>query len=191
LLLAWGRGEEAALETLVPILYAELHRLARRYMRGEPANHTLQASALVNEAYLRLIDSRRVQWQNHDHFLAVAAQLMRRILVDFARSRRSGKRGGENWRVTLTEGLERRDVKTRDLVALDDALIALAARDSRKAQVIELLLRRAERWRNGRRAGRLRGHRDPRLEVGSRLAATRTERWSERCRSVTGGGRWM
>ena len=138
LLLAWGRGEDAALEKLVPLVHAELHRLARRYMRGERANRTLQTSALVNEAYLRLIESRRVNWQDHSHFLAVAAQLMRRILVDFARSRRSAKRGGEDWRVTLVEGLDVAEAKTRDLVALDDALTALAARDARKAQLIEL-----------------------------------------------------
>jgi len=138
LLLAWGQGEDGAFDKLVPILYAELHRLARRYMRGEPANHTLQASALVNEAYLRLVESRRVHWRDHHHFLAVAAQLMRRILVDSARSRRSVKRGAQNWRVTLTEGLFVRDAKTRDLVALDDALTALATHDARKARVIEL-----------------------------------------------------
>jgi RNA polymerase sigma factor (TIGR02999 family) len=92
----------------------------------------------VNEAYLRLVESRRVHWQDHSHFLAVAAQLMRRILVDFARSRRSAKRGGEDWRVTLVEGLDVAEAKTRDLVALDDALTALAARDARKAQLIEL-----------------------------------------------------
>ncbi len=138
LLLAWGQGEDAAFEKLVPMLYAELHRLARRYMRGEPADHTLQASALVNEAYLRLVESRRVHWRDHHHFLAVAAQLMRRILVDCARSRRSVKGGAQNWRVTLTEGLPLTEAKTRDLVALDDALTALAAHDSRKARVIEL-----------------------------------------------------
>jgi RNA polymerase sigma factor (TIGR02999 family) len=138
LLLAWGQGEDAAFEKLVPIVHAELCRLARRYMRGERANHTLQTSALVNEAYLRLIESRRVHWRDHSHFLAVSAQLMRRILVDSARSRRSAKRGGEDWRVTLADGLDVAEAKTRDLVALDDALTALAARDARKAQLIEL-----------------------------------------------------
>ena len=138
LLLAWGQGEDAAFEKLVPILHAELYRLARRYMRGERANHTLQTSALVNEAYLRLIESRRVHWRDRGHFLAISAQLMRRILVDFARSRRSTKRGGEDWRVTLVDGLDVAEAKTRDLVALDDALTALATRDARKAQLIEL-----------------------------------------------------
>jgi RNA polymerase sigma-70 factor, ECF subfamily len=138
LLLAWRRGEDAAFEKLVPILYTELRHLARRYMRGEAANHTLQVSALVSEAYLRLLESRRVHWRDHRHFLAVAAQLMRRILVDAARSRRSVKRGARNWRVTLTEGLPVSAAKTRDLVALDDALNALATHDSRKARVIEL-----------------------------------------------------
>jgi RNA polymerase sigma factor (TIGR02999 family) len=138
LLLAWRQGEDAAFEKLVPLVYAELHRLARRYMRGEPAGHTLQASALVNEAYLRLVESRRVHWQDRHHFLAVSAQLMRRILVDLARSRRSVKRGAQNWRVTLTEGLPISDAKALDLVALDDALAALATHDARKARVIEL-----------------------------------------------------
>lgn len=138
LLLAWGQGDDAALGKLVPIVYAELHRIARHYLRGERAHHTLQASALINEAYLRLIESRRVHWRDRNHFLAVSAQLMRRILVDFARSRGSVKRGGRDWRVTLVEGLDVAEPKTRDLVALDDALTALAAVDPRKAQLIEL-----------------------------------------------------
>ena len=93
LLLAWSGGEASALDKLVPLVYAELHRLARRYMRGEPEGHTLETSALINEAYLRLVDSSRVRWRDRVHFLAVSAQLMRRVLVDFARARRSHRRG--------------------------------------------------------------------------------------------------
>ena len=103
LLLAWSEGNEAALEKLTPLVYRELHRLARNYMKRETPDHTLQATALVNEAYLRLIDGSRVQWRNRTHFFAVSAKLMRRILVDFARSRRSQKRGGEAEPVSLEE----------------------------------------------------------------------------------------
>src|ERR1700680_2935269 len=105
LLLAWGHGDEAALEQLMPLVHAELRRLARRPMGHERAGHTLQATALVNEAYLRLIDIHHVQWQNRAHFFAMSARLMRRILVDFARSRKYQKRGGGAQRVTLDEGL--------------------------------------------------------------------------------------
>src|SRR5882762_5043029 len=105
LLLAWSGGDQAALEKLMPLVYAELHRLARRYMGGEHAGRTLQTSALVNEAYLRLVDAHGVQWQNRAHFFAVSAQIMRRILVDFARTRQNLKRGGGARQVTLDEGL--------------------------------------------------------------------------------------
>src|SRR5262245_52337795 len=105
LLLAWGAGDEKALEQLLPLVHRELHHLARRYMAGERPGHTLQASALVNEAYLKLVDNRRVQWQNRAHFLGVSAQLMRRILVDFARRRRYLKRGGGARPVSLNEEL--------------------------------------------------------------------------------------
>src|SRR6266705_6059026 len=100
LLLAWSEGEQTALEKLMPLVYAELHRLAKRYMRREHAGHTLQTSALVNEAYLRLIDAHGVRWQNRAHFFAVSAQIMRRILVDFARARQNLKRGGRALQVT-------------------------------------------------------------------------------------------
>ena len=138
LLLAWGNGQDAALEELLPLVHGELRRLARRYMYGERPNHTLQATALVNEAYLRLVDSRRVGWQNRAHFFAISAQLMRRILVDSARSRGYQKRGGGIPKVTLDEGLIGPQEKSRDLVALDDALKALCGVDARKAQVVEL-----------------------------------------------------
>ena len=136
--MAWHNGDEDALSRLTPLVYEELHRLAAAYMRRERAQHTLQTSALVHEAYIKLVDSRRVRWQNRAHFLAVAAQLMRRILVDFARSRQYQKRGGDWQQVTLDEKL---GVTTRldsDLVALDAALEEFAKLDPRKARVIEL-----------------------------------------------------
>jgi RNA polymerase sigma factor (TIGR02999 family) len=138
LLLAWGKGEQAALDKLIPLVTAELRRLAHHYMGGERAGHTLQTTALVNEAYLRLVDSRRVRWQNRAHFFALSAQLMRRILVDFARSRNYQKRGGEAQRVTLDEGLIVSEERGADLVALDEALQALADVDPRKSQVVEM-----------------------------------------------------
>ena len=116
----------------------ELHQIARRCMRGERAGHSLQATALVNEVYLRLIDTRRVQWQDRSHFLAMSARLMRRILVDHARGRQYQKRGGGAQRVTLVDELGRSDERPYDLVALDDALETLARVDGRKAQVVEL-----------------------------------------------------
>ena len=137
LLLAWREGKQDALQRLTPLVYAELHRLAHNYMAGERTGHTLQSTALVNEAYLRLVDSSRVQWQNRAHFFAVSAQLMRRILVDFARSRQYAKRGGKAPMLSLDEvpivGQE-----CPDLTALDDAMSALAALDARKSQVVEL-----------------------------------------------------
>jgi RNA polymerase sigma-70 factor (ECF subfamily) len=138
LLMAWRDGDEDALSRLTPLVYDEIRRLAAAHMRREKAGHTLQTSALVNEAYIRLVDSSRVRWQNRAHFLAVASQLMRRILVDFARTRRYQKRGGDWHQVTLDDGL---GVTTRldsDLVALDEALQELAKLDPRKARVIEL-----------------------------------------------------
>jgi len=138
LLLAWGQGEEAALEKLVPLVHAELRRIARRYMIGERKGHTLQTTALVNEAYLRLVDSQKVNWQNRAHFFAISAQLMRRILVDHARSRAYQKRGGGAYKVTLDEAMIGPEEPGHDLVALDDALHALAEIDPRKTQVIEL-----------------------------------------------------
>jgi RNA polymerase sigma factor (TIGR02999 family) len=137
LLLAWSEGKQDALQKLTPLVYGELHRLAHNYMAGERTGHTLQSTALVNEAYLRLVDSSRVRWQNRAHFFAVSAQLMRRILVDFARSRQYAKRGGKAPMLSLDEvpivGEER-----ADLAALDDAMSALAALDARKSRVVEL-----------------------------------------------------
>ena len=138
LLLAWGGGDGKALAALTPLVYDHLHRLARHYMVGERPGHTLQATALVNEAYLRVVDSSKVRWQNRTHFFALAAQLMRRILVDFARSHGNQKRGAGMHQTTLNESLVISSKPDPDLVALDDALVALADVDARKAQVVEL-----------------------------------------------------
>ena len=138
LLQAWSQGEDAALEELLPLVHQELRRLARRYMFGERPEHTLQATALVNEAYLRLVSSRQVNWQNRAHFFAISAQLMRRILVDHARARGYRKRGGGAAKITLDEALVRPPEKGQDLVALDDALKELAGVDPRKSKVVEL-----------------------------------------------------
>jgi len=138
LLRAWGGGDETAFDELVPLVHEELRRLARRYMRHERPGHTLQATALVNEAYLRLIDVNRVPWQNRAHFFAMAARVMRRILVDAARARRYQKRGGGAPKVSLDEALLVSSEPGQDLVALDDALNALAAMDPRRGQVVEM-----------------------------------------------------
>jgi RNA polymerase sigma factor (TIGR02999 family) len=137
LLQAWSGGDRKALDRLTPIVYHELHRLARRYMRGERTGHSLQATALVNEAYLRLVDYKRMHWQNRAHFFAVSAQLMRRILVDRAR-RHNLKRGAGYEQVSLDDTATLDKPAGEDLVALDEALTALAQFDPRKAQVIEL-----------------------------------------------------
>jgi RNA polymerase sigma factor (TIGR02999 family) len=138
LLLAWGAGDKAAFDALMPLVYTELRRLARNYMRQQRPDHTLQTTALVNEAYLRLIDSSRVNWQNRTHFFAISAQLMRRILVDFARRRGSLKRGGEVQKVELDEALVIPLEQKTDLVALDDALKILAELNPRQSEVVEL-----------------------------------------------------
>jgi RNA polymerase sigma factor (TIGR02999 family) len=138
LLLAWGQGDQTALERLMPLVYEELRRLARRHMNRQPAGHTLQTTALVNEAYLRLIDSSQVQWQNRAHFFAVSAHLMRRILIDFARSRKSLKRGAEARQITLDDALEVSSERGADLIALDDALNTLAGLNPRQSQIVEL-----------------------------------------------------
>ncbi len=137
-LVAWSGGDEAALERLVPVVHAELRRLARRAMRRERPEHTLQTTALVNEAYLRLVDVRGVSWNDRAHFFAMAARLMRRVLVDHARSRRYQKRGGGAKAVPFDEGLAVAAEPGADLVALDDALKALAELDARKSRVVEL-----------------------------------------------------
>jgi len=138
LLVAWSGGDASALEQLIPLVHAELQRLARRQMLSEREGHTLQTTALVNEAYLRLVDLTRIRWQDRAHFFAMSARLMRRILVDHARSRRYIKRGGGARRVPFDEGLTVSAEPAADLVALDDALQALARVDARKSQVVEL-----------------------------------------------------
>jgi len=138
LLIAWSEGDESALADLTPLVYEELHRLAHHYMSNERAGHTLQTSALVNEAYVRLIDWKNVRWQNRAHFFGVSAQLMRRILVDFARSRRYRKRGGGEPVVALENAAELTSKKGTDLVALDEALISLSRLDARQSKVVEL-----------------------------------------------------
>jgi len=138
LLVAWGDGDQSAFEELAPLVHSELHRLAHHYMGGERPGHTLQTSALVNEAYIRLIDWKNVRWQNRAHFFAISAQLMRRILVDFARERQHLKRGGGTMQVSLGEAAALTECRDADLVALDEALVALAEVDPRKGQVVEM-----------------------------------------------------
>ncbi len=138
LLLAWRAGDEAALEKLIPVVHQELRRRAHRYMLGQRPGHTLQTTALVNETYLRLVSFGQVRWQDRAHFLAISAQLMRQILVDFARSRGSKKRGGGGQRVTLDEGRLGSKGRGQDLLALDDALKELTEVDERKSRVVEL-----------------------------------------------------
>jgi len=138
LLIDWRGGAHAAFEQLVPLVHEELRRVARRHMAHERAGHTLQATALVNEAYLRLIDIRQVNWQDRAHFFAMSSRLMRRILVDFARAKGYQKRGGGAHKVSLDDALAVSTEPGHDLVAVDDALNALAAVDERKAQVVEM-----------------------------------------------------
>jgi RNA polymerase sigma-70 factor (ECF subfamily) len=138
LLQAWSAGDEQALQELLPLVYRELHRAARRSMAGERTGHTLQATALINEVYLRLVDLHRTTWQNRAHFVAICAKLMRQILIDLARARRYQKRGGAAPHVSFDERLFVSGHSRPDLVALDDALKQLAMVDERKSRVVEL-----------------------------------------------------
>ncbi len=138
LLKAWSVGDEGALEKLTPLVYRKLHQIARHYMAGERSGHTLQTTALVNEAYLKLVDCKKVNWQDRAHFFAISAQLMRRILIDFARSRGYLKRGGAVAHISLDEAPWIGNEPDVNLVALDDALKALSAIDERKSRVVEL-----------------------------------------------------
>jgi RNA polymerase sigma factor (TIGR02999 family) len=138
LLLAWNNGDEQALDRLVPLVHDQLRRLAHGYMRKERSGHPLQTTALVNEAYLRLVDSSRVRWQNRAHFFAVSAQLMRRILVDVARARQKRKRGGDVVQVVFDETVVGSREPRIDVIALDEALQELATVDERKSKVVEL-----------------------------------------------------
>lgn len=138
LLLQWRDGNRSALDNLIPLVYRELHRLARYYLRRQSPGHTLQTSALINEAYLRLIDHDNMPWQNRAHFYGVAAQAMRRILVDYARTRYAAKRGGGAVAVSLDKAAVFASEQAAELIALDDALIDLAAISPRKSQIVEL-----------------------------------------------------
>ncbi len=138
LLQRWSEGDGSALDQLTPLVYDELHRMARRYMQQQPAGHTLQTTALIHEAYLRLIGQQEKHWENRAHFFGVAAQAMRHILVDYARARKMVKRGGGAQQVSLDEALTISPEHSDDLVALHDALIALAALDPRQSRIVEL-----------------------------------------------------
>jgi len=134
----WDHGDSAALDELIPLIYNELHRIAHGYMRRERPGHTLQTSALINEAYVRLIDQRRAHWQNREHFFAIAARLMRRVLVDQARRKGSGKRGDSPLLVSLHEGMAVAGAPEMDLVKLDDALKDLEALDERRSRIVDM-----------------------------------------------------
>ena len=138
LLDAWSRGNQSALDELYPLVYDELHRLARRYMSRERKGHTLQTTALINEAYVRLVDQRSVHWANRSHFFAISAQIMRRILIDHARSHAYAKRGGGRQQVSLDETATLQVERAAELIKLDDALQSLAEIDPRRSRVVEL-----------------------------------------------------
>lgn len=137
-LIAWRNGDEAALDRLIPAVYQELRRMADYYLRGEYPGHSLQPTALVHEAYLRLIDQTKVDWQNRAHFFGIAAQMMRRILIDHAKTKHRVKRGGVAPKVSLDEVVSISDERAAELVALDDALKVLAQMDERKSRIVEL-----------------------------------------------------
>ena len=138
LLVDWGKGDKRVLDQLMPLVYNELHRIASRYLRRERQGHTLQTTALINEAYLRIVDQKNVNWQNRAHFFGVAAQMMRRILVDHARSHLYAKRGGGAPKLTLDEAIATPQERDLELVALDDALTTLAEIDPQQGRIIEL-----------------------------------------------------
>ena len=138
LLVDWNNGDKSAIERLLPLVERELHRLAHSYMRREDPDHTLQTTALINETYLRLIDQRKVQWQNRAHFFGIAAQIMRRILLNYARDQNRMKRGGRTIHVSLSEAMVMPAEKDREIIALNDALTKLEAIDERKSKVVEL-----------------------------------------------------
>ena len=138
LLVRWRGGDKAALDRLMPLVYTELRRIANRYLQGERSDHTLQSTALVHEAYVRMTEQNLPEWQNRAHFFAVAAQIMRQILVDYARSHRASKRGGDVYKLALDEAEEQPQVRDVDIVALDDALKSLAEMDEQQSRVVEL-----------------------------------------------------
>ena len=137
-LIAWSKGDKSALERLIPAVYQELRRMADYYLRGEQSGHSLQPTALVHEAYLRLIDQTQVEWQNRAHFFGVAAQMMRRILIDHAKAKHRVKRGGTAPRVSLDESVNFSQERAAELLALDDALQVLGQLDERKSRIVEL-----------------------------------------------------
>jgi RNA polymerase sigma factor (TIGR02999 family) len=138
LLISWGNGDAAALEALLPLVERELHRIAHSYMRQEHAGHLLQTTALINETFLRLVDQKRVRWQNRAHFFGIAAQIMRRVLLNYARDQHRLKRGGKTIQVSLSEADAQAEETSAELLALNDALDKLAALDQRKSLVVEL-----------------------------------------------------
>jgi len=138
LLIEWGRGDQSAFDRLMPLVYDELRRLASRNLRRERLDHSLQTTALVHEAYLKLVDQRHANWRNRAQFFAIAAQLMRRILVDYARSHRAAKRGGDYIKLSLDEAASLSDQKSMDMLALDEALDRLAKLDPQQSRVVEL-----------------------------------------------------
>jgi len=138
LLIDWGKGDKEALDKLVPLVYEELRRQAARYLRHERVGHTLQTTALIHEAYVRLVDQRNVHWQNRAHFFGIAAQMMRRILVDHARSKKRAKRGGSDIRISFTEASLKTPDRDLDIVALDEALERLAQIDEQQSRIVEL-----------------------------------------------------
>jgi RNA polymerase sigma factor (TIGR02999 family) len=138
LLVAWGNGDHEALKKLIPLVYGELHSMAARYMRRENPGHTLQTSALVNEAYVKLVDQKKVRWQNRAHFFGIAAQVMRRILVDHARGRARTKRGGDALTLSLNEAAVLSPKRAIDWISLDDALTVLASIDPHKSRIVEM-----------------------------------------------------
>ncbi len=138
LLVSWSKGDRAALESLMPLVEQELHRLAHYYMRREHKDHTLQTTALINETFLRLVDQDRVRWQNRSHFYGIAAQIMRRVLINYARDKKREKRGGGTYRVSLSEADAVAEERSIEILALDEALQKLSALDERKGRVVEL-----------------------------------------------------
>lgn len=138
LLLAWGNGDRKALDQLIPLVYDEIYRLARRQMRGEKRNHTLQTTALVNEAYMKLVDLKNVRWENRAQFFAIAGQVMRRILIDHAKARRRVKRGGDAQKISFDEGAFLSDTRSAELISLDEALTELAKQDPVKSRIVEM-----------------------------------------------------
>ena len=177
LLERWSGGDRSALDELMPLVYDELRRLAGNYLRRERAGHTLQPTALVNEAYLLMVDQRRARWQNRAQFVGVAAQMMRRILVDHARAVQAEKRGGQQFAVSLTEAEGFGESPDLDLLRVNEALERLAALDEQQARVVELtLLRRPDHRGGGRGDAHQPRHGRARLEDGARVAEARAGR---------------